>query len=227
MLLVIFTSCMSIYQVKQFIRKELITEWRQRYAINGILLQVLASVLIVYLAAKILSNPAWNAIYWLIMVFVSIQSISKSFIAESKGKNLYYHQLIKPQNLLIAKFIYHSFLNGIIALVCLLFYSILMGNPVAIMGYYLLATLLGCIGFSATFTLISGIASKAGNSSMLMPVLSLPVIIPLLLILIKACKRAMDGTDPSQIGKDMIVLFIFNGLLIGLAYMLFPSLWKE
>jgi ABC-type transport system involved in cytochrome c biogenesis permease component len=76
-------------------------------------------------------------------------------------------------------------------------------------------------------TMLSAIASKAGNSNMLMPVLSLPVIIPLLLILIKACKRAMDGTDPSQILKDLVVLFIFNTLIIGMAYMLFPSLWKE
>lgn len=218
---------MSTHQIKQFIRKELITEWRQRYAINGVLLQVIASVLIVYLAAKILSNPAWNAIFWLIMVFVSIQSISKSFIAETKGKNLYYHSLIQPQNLLLAKFIYHAFLNTIIAGVCLLFYCLLMGNPVVFMKYYLLASFLGCIGFAATFTMLSGIASKAGNSNMLMPVLSLPVIIPLLLILLKACKRAMDGTDPSQINKDLLVLFVFNGLLIGLAYLLFPSLWKE
>jgi heme exporter protein B len=227
MVLVIFTSSMSTHQIKQFIRKELVTEWRQRYAINGIVLHVLASVLIVYLAAKILNNPAWNAIYWLIMVFVSIQSISKSFIAESKGKNLYYHQLILPQNLLFAKFCYHAFLNSLIAGVCLFFYAILMGNPITFMSYYLMATLLGCVGFAATFTLLSAIASKAGNSNMLMPVLSLPVIIPLLLILIKACKRAMDGTDPAQIGKDLLVLLVFNGLLIGLAHLLFPSLWKE
>ena len=225
--LVIFTSCMINQQIKQFIRKELITEWRQRYALNGILLQVIASVFIVYLAAKLLSNPAWNAIYWLIMVFVSIQSISKSFIAETKSKNLYYHQLTQPQYILIAKFIYHALLNVFIALVCLLFYSLLLGNPVELLGYYVLATILGCIGFAATFTMLSAIASKAGNSNMLMPVLSLPVIIPLLLILIKACKRAMDGTDPSQILKDLVVLLIFNTLIVGMAYMLFPSLWKE
>jgi hypothetical protein len=49
----------------------------------------------------------------------------------------------------------------------------------------------------------------------------------LLLIIIKAAKRAMDGTDATQIYKDLGTLFVFNILVVVLAYILFPSLWKE
>jgi heme exporter protein B len=214
-------------QIKQFVKKELQTEWRQRYAINGVILQVFSSVMIVYLAVRMLGNPAWNAIFWVIMVFISINSIAKSFIGEGKAKNLYYHQLINPQNLLISKFIYNAGLNVILSFLCLGIYSLLLGNPIVFHAYYLLATALGSIGFAATFTMLSAISSKAGNSNLLMPVLSLPIIIPLLLILIKACKRAMDGIDPSQIQKDLLVLLLFDIMVIGLAYLLFPSVWKE
>jgi heme exporter protein B len=75
--------------------------------------------------------------------------------------------------------------------------------------------------------MLSAISSKGGNSNLLMPVLSLPIIIPLLLIIIKAAKRAMDGTDATQIYKDLGTLFVFNILVVVLAYILFPSLWKE
>jgi heme exporter protein B len=183
--------------------------------------------MIVYLAVRMLGNPAWNAIYWVIMVFISINSIAKSFIGEGKGRNLFYHQLISPQNLLIAKFIYNASLNVILAFICLAIYSLLLGNPVVFQWYYFLATILGSIGFAATFTMLSAISSKAGNSNLLMPVLSLPIIIPLLLILIKACKRAMDGIDPSQILKDLLVLFLLDLMVVTLAYLLFPSVWKE
>ncbi|MDP1725890.1 MAG: heme exporter protein CcmB [Bacteroidota bacterium] len=214
-------------QILKLIQKELTTEWRQRYALNGIVLQVLSSVFVVYLSVKMLNDASWNGIFWIVMLFVSVNAIAKSFIGESKGRNLYYHSLIKPQNLLLAKFIYNAILNVFLAALCLIVYGTLLGNPVQNILLYIVVTLLGCIGFAATFTMLSAIASKAGNSNLLMPVLSLPVIIPLLLILIKACKRAMDGLDSSLIYKDIIVLMFFNLLIVALAYILFPSVWKE
>jgi heme exporter protein B len=94
-------------------------------------------------------------------------------------------------------------------------------------GYYILVMLLGCLGFSATFTLLSSIASKSGNGHLLMPVLSFPIIIPLLLVLIKASKKAMDGLDPSLLLPDLLVLLALNSIVIALSYVLFPYLWKE
>jgi heme exporter protein B len=213
--------------IKQLLLKELLIEWRQRYAINGILLQVVSSVFVVFLALKAVNPSTWNGLFWIIMLFVSINSIAKSFIGEGRGKNLYYHGLVKPQVLLVSKFIYNGLLNIVLAVLCLLTFSLWMGNEIQHQGLYYLATLLGCLGFSATFTMLSAIASKAGNSHLLMSVLSLPIIIPLLLILIKACKRAMDGLDESLIWKDLGVLVMFNLLVVALAYILFPSVWKE
>jgi heme exporter protein B len=213
--------------IKQLLLKELIIEWRQRYAINGILLQVVSSVFVVFLALKVVNGNTWNGLFWIIMLFVSINSIAKSFIGESKGKNLYYHGLVKPQTLLISKFIYNGLLNILLAILCLTTFSLWMGNEIQNESLYYAATLLGCLGFAATFTMLSAIASKAGNSNLLMSVLSLPIIIPLLLVLIKACKRAMDGLDTDLILKDLGILLLFNILIVSLAYLLFPSIWKE
>lgn len=202
-------------------------EWRQRYALNGILLQVLASAFVVYLSIKVLNNNSWNGVFWVVMLFVSINAIAKSFIAEGKGRNLYYHMLLTPQQLLVAKFFYNFLLNLLLGMLCLAAFVVLLGNPILSFGLYLGVTVMGCLGFAATFTMLSAISSKAGNSNLLMPVLSLPLIIPLLLILIKAAKRAMDGLDASLIYKDLAILFVFNTLVVALAYLLFPSVWKE
>lgn len=213
--------------IKQLLKKELLLEWRQRYAINGIFLQVLSSVFVVYLAVKGLNPNAWIGVFWIVILFVSINAIAKSFIGENKGRNLYYHMLVQPQYLLLAKFIYNAILNVVLATLSLFTFSLLLGNPIQSLGMYYLITCLGCIGFAATFTMLSAISSKAGNSNLLMPVLSLPVIIPLLLILVKASKRALDGLDSSLIWKDAGILFVFNILIVALAFILFPSLWKD
>lgn len=191
------------------------------------MLQVFSSVFVVYLAVRFLNNPTWNALFWVIMLFVSINAVAKSFIGESKGKNLYYHGISNPQNLLFAKLIYNAMLNVFLGLLCLLVYSVLLGFDVGFKLLYIITIALGSIGFAFTFTMLSAISAKSGNGSLLMPVLSLPVIIPLLLILIKATKRAMDGIDAALVYKDLLVLFLFNAMILALAWFLFPNVWKE
>ena len=59
---------------------------------------------------------------------------------------------------------------------------------------YYVAVILGSISFSTVFTMVSAIASKAGNGGMLMAILSFPIIIPVLdPLLIKLAKNAVDG----------------------------------
>ena len=209
------------------IKKDLLIEWRQRYAISGILLHVVASVFIIFLSVKILNPPTWNALFWVIMLFTSISAVAKSFIAESHGRSLYYYGVTSAHQIILSRIIYNILLMILISSISLLVYSVMMGNAVDNMKMYLLCTLLGCMGFASTFTLLSSVASKAGNSNLLMPVLSIPVIVPLFLVLIKASKKAMDGIDPSLLWGDMFVLFCLNVLIVAMAYLLFPFLWKN
>lgn len=209
------------------IKKDILLEWRQRYAINGILLHVVSSVFVVFLSIKILNPPTWNALFWLILLFTSVSAVAKSFIAESKGRQLYYYGIASAQAIILSKTIFNVFLMVVISLMCLAVYVTLMGNPIQNLSLYIVAMLLGCIGFAATFTILSSIASKAGNSNLLMPVLSFPIIIPMLLVLIKASKKAMDGLDVSVIWPDLFVLLAIDIIVIALAYILFPFLWKD
>jgi heme exporter protein B len=211
----------------QLIKKDLLLEWRQRYAINGILLHVISSVFIVFLSVKVLTPPTWNALFWLIMLFTSVSAVAKSFIAESKGRQLYYYGIASAQAIILSKTIFNILLMMLISLICLLVYTTLMGNAVENISYYIIAMLLGCIGFAAAFTILSAISSKAGNGNLLMPVLSFPIIIPMLLVLIKASKKAMDGIDVSLIWPDLLVLLAIDLIIVALAYILFPFLWKD
>jgi heme exporter protein B len=176
---------------------------------------------------KVLNIPTWNAVFWVLILFSSINAIAKSFIAETKGKMLYFHGLILPEKLILAKSIYSAILNLILSFVALFFYSTILGNPIQNMGFYAIILTLASIGFAFTFTMISAIAQKSGNGNLLMPILSFPIIIPFLLLLIKSSKKAMDGVDVSLIYTDLLLLVAMNILVAALAYILFPFLWKE
>lgn len=209
------------------ILKDLRLEWRQRYALNGIVLHTVASSMVVFLSVKVLGAATWNAVFWIVLLFSSVSAVAKSFVSESSGRQLYYFGLVSAQQLIVSKLIYNAVLTSFLALLCLGAYSLFLGFPVETPLYFTIVVLLGAGGFSSTFTLLASIASKSGNGNLLMPVLSFPVIIPLILVAIKASKKAVDGIDMSFIIKDLLVLGGLNLLVITLAYVLFPFLWKD
>ena len=72
-------------QVKFLIHKEIVLEWRSKYAFNGILLYVISTVFVCFLAFKAIQPITWNALFWIIMLFASVNAITKSFVQESPG----------------------------------------------------------------------------------------------------------------------------------------------
>ncbi|HUH33197.1 MAG TPA: heme exporter protein CcmB, partial [Daejeonella sp.] len=214
-------------QVKFLIHKEIVLEWRSKYALNGILLYVISTVFVCFLSFKAIEPITWNALFWIIMLFASVNAITKSFVQESIGRQLYFYTLASPQAIIISKIIYNIMLMILLTTVALCFYMVVFKNPVGDLLFYLLAVLLGSISFATVFTMISAIASKARNSGALMAILSFPVIIPLLIVLLKFSKNAMDGLDRSVSLNEIGVLAAINGIVVTASLLLFPYLWRD
>ena len=213
-----------VKEVKYLIKKEMLLEWRSKYALNGVLLYVVSTVFVCYLSFISVPNPlTWNALFWIIMLFASINAVAKSFLQESRGRHLYIYTLVSPSALIIAKTIYNSFLMIVLTLIALFFYSLVFPfNSGIDLPMYILATILGSLSFAIIFTMVSAIASKAGNGGMLMAVLSFPIVIPVLIVLIKLSKNAIDGLDRSVSLDDIGLLVIINVLIMTVSLLLFP-----
>ena len=78
------------------LRKEILLEFRQRYAIGGILLYVVSTVFVVYLSFQQVKPPVWNALFWIISLFAAVNAVVKSFVQESGKRQLYYYSLASP-----------------------------------------------------------------------------------------------------------------------------------
>lgn len=205
----------------------MLLEWRSKYAFNSILLYVVSTVFVCYQAFRSVDGAVWNALFWIILLFASINAISKSFVQESKGRQLYYYTLVSPQAIILSKILYNVILMLVLSLVALFVYSVVFRNPLGDPLLYFFAVVLGSISFATVFTMISGISAKANNNGTLMAILSFPVIIPLLIVLIKLSKNAMDGLDRSVSYDEILVLVAINAIVISVSLLLFPFIWRD
>lgn len=215
-------------EIKNLIAKEILLEWRQKYAFGGMLLYVISTVFVCFLSFKrIVDVPTWNALFWIIILFASVNAVAKSFIQESRGRLLYYYTLVSPQSIILSKILYNAILVCILSVLSFGIYSLMIGNPVLNFSLFFVSLILGSIGLSSILALVSAIASKANNNITLMSVLSFPVILPLLILLIRLSKNAVDGIDWAVNIPYLISLFSLDIIVIMLAFLLFPYLWKD
>jgi heme exporter protein B len=115
----------------------------------------------------------------------------------------------------------------VLSLVGYFLFSTFIGDPIQDIGLFVLTLFLTSFGFSASLSLISGIASKANNSNILMAVLSFPILIGLLLMAIKITKNVVDGMERSGSTDEILNLVAINCILTALAYLLFPYIWRS
>ena len=222
-------------QTWNLFKKEILLEWRSKYAFNGVLLYVVSTVFVCYISFSLTPGfsgsqgyrVVWNVLFWIIILFASVNAIAKSFIQENKGRLLYYYSIASPQAIILSKTIYNILLMSLLSILALIIYLLFFPNTVGDPAYYFLSVLLGSISFSTVFTMISAIASKAGNNGTLMAILSFPVIIPVILLLIRISKSAMDGTDRALNYGNIEVLCAINVIVIATSLLLFPYLWRD
>lgn len=219
-----------IRQIIYLIRKEIQIEWRNRYALNGILLYLVSTIFMCYISFNVRVNQlnpvTWNVIYWIIILFTAVNAVAKSFIQDNEGSFLYLFWLHSPASIILSKSLYNALLLTMLGFVGFAAYSLVLGNPVEDKPLFFGLIVLACFGLSFTLTMVSAIASKARNSHTLMSILSFPIILPILLMVIKTSKNAMAGVDLGASADEMLVLGAINAMVAAASYLLFPYLWR-
>jgi heme exporter protein B len=220
-----------INEIRQLLLKDVTIEWRQKYAINGILLYLVSSIFVVYLTFSLrnesIPSNTWNALFWIIILFSSVNGVAKSFIQESENRQLYYYTIANPQAILASKIVYNFFLTLILAFVGLLFYSLIMGSVIQNSGLFIVNVFFAAFGFSSTLTLVSSIASKASSSATLMAILSFPIILPILLVVVRVSNNALNGLGWSSSYDEILLLMAIDAIIAAVAFLLFPYLWRS
>lgn len=218
---------MSTGHLFSLVRKDLLIEWRQKHTLFGVLLYVGATVFAVYMMSGQPDAKIWNALFWLTQLFVSVNSVAKSFLQEHPNRFRYYFTLVNPTSFLLAKMLYSVSIQLIMSLVSLVLFHIMLGNPLVQTGLFVLVTAIGSISLSVVFTFLSAIAARAQQNAALMAILGFPLVIPILMMLSNLALKAVVPVYQEGWWSLALVLLLLDVLVIVLGAILFPFLWQE
>lgn len=218
-------------QIWAVFNKDFKSELRTRYSISAIFLFVVTTITIILfaLAGENLSSGIASGILWIIIFFGAMTGLSKGFVSEEdRGTSL----LLKLNTTSTAVY-FGKLLFNIIMSLCLNTFAtllfVLFNSSLIIKSYeaFILTIFLGSIGMAAAATIISAIIARANTKGALFPVLSFPVLLPLIMVGIEATKSSIEGTAFTQSNGNFQLMIAFCGILIPVSFILFDIVWRE
>ena len=208
-------------------KKDLLLEIRQQYTFYGVLLYVAATIFVLYLAMGQPEATVWNGLFWMIQLFISVNAVAKSFLQESRGRLLYFYSIAGAKDFILAKLLFNLVLMLVMTLVSVLLFQLLLGNPLHDALLFIFISCFGGISLSLVFTFIAAIAARAQQNAALMAIMGFPLIIPQLLLLMRLSNIAFASVFQSGLNFIILLLVGFDIMIVALAVILFPFLWKD
>jgi heme exporter protein B len=219
-------SISSFRHIFTLFKKDLLLEIRQQYSFYGILLYIGATIFVLYMAIDEPESRVWNGLFWVIQLFICINAVAKSFLQESKGRMLYFYSIASPGDFVLAKLLFNSLLMLAMSMLSLFLFSLFLGNPMQKIWQFIGLVLLGGWSLSLVFTFLAAIAAKAQQNAAIMAVLGFPIIIPQLLLLMRLSNAAFAPLLFIPVGTVLLLIAI-DLMVVLLAVILFPYLWKD
>ncbi|HNR16185.1 MAG TPA: heme exporter protein CcmB [Chitinophagaceae bacterium] len=216
----------SFRHILTLFKKDLLLEIRQQYSFYGILLYIGATIFVLFMAIEEPESKVWNGLFWVIQLFICINAVAKSFLQENRGRMLYFYSIASPVAFVLAKLLFNSLLMLVMSLLSLLLFTLFLGNPMEKAGQFIGLVLLGGWSLSLVFSFLAAIAAKAQQNAAIMAVLGFPIIIPQLILLMRLSNAAFAPLLTIPL-TTVLLLIALDAMIILLAVILFPFLWKD
>lgn len=209
------------------IKKDLLLEIRQQYTFYGILLYVASTIFVLYLAMGAPEEKVWNGLFWMIQLFICVNAVAKSFLQESRGRMLYFYSIAGARDFVISKLIFNAGLMLVMSIVSLLLFQLLLQNPVENQAMFVAIVCLGGCSLSIVFTFLAAIAARAQQNAAMMAIMGFPLIVPQVLLLMRLSNAAFSDVIQAGLTQIVLLLIALDILVVVLATILFPFLWKD
>ncbi len=216
--------CLHIFWL---IKKDWLLEKRNKFVSYSVLLYLICTIFLLYITIGTPEDKVWNGLFWITELFVCVNAVAKSFIAEGRGRMLYYYMIVQPVDFMLSKLIYNAIAMMVLSLLGLLIFCIFLSNPFAHIMHFIWLSLIGSVSISLVFSFLSALAAKAEQNSSFVVILGFPLLIPQLLLLSKLSQSAFVSIVQAGWIKLFFVLVGYNILVIALSVILFPFLWKD
>jgi heme exporter protein B len=212
-------------------QKDFHSELRTRYAINSLAMFIIVaiSVILFSIGNENISPGLTGGLFWVVIFFSAMSGLSRAFVSEEeRGTSLTLQLIASPATVFTGKLLFNMILVFLMNIVITLLYSMLFAEFI-IQNYLLffLTFVFGNIGIAISSTLIAAIIAKAGSKGTLYPVLSFPILLPLILTSVQLTSFSIDGIPISEAVFELAIVLCYDIIMISAAYMLFDFIWKD
>ncbi len=217
----------SIHPIISLFKKDVLLEFRLQYSFYGVLLYVASTIFVLYLAMGQPENLVWNGLFWMMQLFICVNAVAKTFLQEGKGRQLYFYSICSPAHFILARMLFNAVFMLLMNGISLLLFTLLLGSPISHPSLFFGISCFGSCSISLVFSFLAAIASRAQQNAALIAILGFPIIIPQLMLLMRLSTMAFSDVFQSGLNSIILLLVAFDVMVILLAVILFPFLWKD
>lgn len=212
------------------LKKDLLQEFKTRYALNAILLFAVVTLFAVSFAIGVFTagKEVLAALFWIILFFSSMSGLSHIFVREEEMHTSDTLKLIAPSgSVFIGKLLFNIVLLFSLEIVITPLFIILMNLEIVNYSIFIISLIAGSIGLSAGGTMVAAIISKSSSKGALFTVLSFPILLPVLISGISATKKSLQEAQLSGAMGEIQTLIAFAIVVITASILLFDFVWNE
>ena len=211
-------------------KKDLKSELRTRYVINSLVMFVLVTISIIKFALgdEKTDNEILTGLLWIAVFFTSSNGLARTFVKEEEKETSIALKLsTEPSGNITGKLIFNLVLTFILNFFILILFMLITDYKIINVPGFLITIALGNIGLVSASTIIAAIISKANSKGTLYPVLSFPVLLPLLMTVINATKLASLGVETDKLFGEIQILVSYTVVVTISALLLFRYVWED
>ncbi len=225
-------------RMKQWLRsvgavflKDWHSELRTRYAISALGMFVITTIAIIMFSLGSESAPpdVLAGMLWVVIFFAAMSGLSRTFVSEEeRGTAMTLQLLSTGSTVFFGKLLFNGVLSLSLNIVTvLLYFAFVNGFVIQTMSIFVVTILLGSVGLASAATIIAAIIARANTKGTLYPVLSFPILLPLLLTVINATRMASEGAYFQEAAGEFQLLISYIVVVITASATIFDYVWKD
>ncbi len=207
------------------------SELRTRYAISALLMFVVTTISIILfsLGNESVRPDVLSGMLWVVIFFSAMSGLSRTFVAEEeRGTAMTLQLTARGSAVYVGKLLFNIVLvTGLDVLTIGLYALLITGFTIKTYSIFLTIVILGGLGFAAAATIIAAIIARASTKGTLYPVLSFPILLPLVLTVINGTRLASDGAFFEEAYGEFQILISYIAVVIAVSLLVFEYVWKD
>ena len=214
-------------------RKDLAVEVRTRSAFLSVVVFAVLALVIFYFAWDPTAVSAVDlapGVLWVTFTFAGLLGLHRSFGAEMQDRAID-ALLVAPverEGLFLGKALANVIFTGALLVVAVpalgLFYNLPFGRPLLVLG---IIALLAAVGLVSIGTLFSSMAVNTRLAELLLPMLSLPFFVPIVMASANASTRLIAGRPVAEVMPWLNILLAFDAVFAVACTFAFPLTLEE